>query len=225
MSHQYEIEIKSLLGEKDRANELRAKIAERGGELLSEHKQLNHYFTSDESCDLETGLCDHITPEKLEAFKNILNDGKDFSIRTREADGKVIFVTKASIGDDSSSNGVSRMEFEDDMDMTLEELDQILLDAGLQYQAKWSREREEYALDDGKIHVCLDRNAGYGHLAEFETIVDSADEAEKAKTDLYALMEELGAEELEQDRLERMFAHYNDNWEDYYGTDKVFVIE
>jgi hypothetical protein len=38
-------------------------------------------------------------------------------------------------------------------------------------------------------------------------------------------MQELGVDELAQDRLARMFAHYNQNWPDYYGTDKTFTIE
>jgi hypothetical protein len=38
-------------------------------------------------------------------------------------------------------------------------------------------------------------------------------------------MAKLGVEELPQDRLERMFAHYNAHWPEYYGTEKVFVIE
>jgi len=39
------------------------------------------------------------------------------------------------------------------------------------------------------------------------------------------LMAELGVAELPQDRLARMFDFYNQNWPDYYGTDKTFTIE
>jgi hypothetical protein len=38
-------------------------------------------------------------------------------------------------------------------------------------------------------------------------------------------MSEIGLVELPQDRLARMFEYYNNNWEDYYGTEKVFNIE
>jgi hypothetical protein len=38
-------------------------------------------------------------------------------------------------------------------------------------------------------------------------------------------MAELGVEELLQDRLERMFAHYNEHWQEYYGTDRTFIIQ
>ena len=115
------------------------------------------------------------------------------------------------------------MEFEQAMKMSLDNLDERLLDAGLLYQAKWSREREEYTLGDTQI--CLDKNAGYGYLAEFEKISDNPAQAQQLKGELYSLMSELEVVELPQDRLERMFAFYNSNWRDYYGTDRVFNVE
>jgi hypothetical protein len=45
------------------------------------------------------------------------------------------------------------------------------------------------------------------------------------REELESLMRELEVKELAQDRLARMFAHYNANWAEYYGTDKVFNIE
>ena len=36
------------------------------------------------------------------------------------------------------------------------------------YQSKWSRERTEYQFSG--VNVTIDRNAGYGYLAEFESI-------------------------------------------------------
>lgn len=219
----YEIEIKSLLGEKDKADDLRTKLNERGGTLTAKNNQLNHYFTLSGSNKFKENLVSHISGEKKELFERILNEGSNFSVRTRDTDGEVKLVVKASIGTDSSSNGVSRMEFEDKMNMTLGELDQLLLDAGLEYQAKWSREREEYKLDD--LNVCLDKNAGYGYLAEFEKVVPDRSVVDEVKTSLLRTMSEFGVEELPQERLERMFAYYNNNWRDYYGTDKVFNIQ
>jgi adenylate cyclase class IV len=99
------------------------------------------------------------------------------------------------------------------------------LESGFKYQAKWSREREEY--DYKGMNVCLDKNAGYGYLAEFEKVLQGGDDSAlaSARAEIESVMRELGVAELPQDRLERMFAHYNQNWPDYYGTDKVFVIE
>lgn len=222
MSSQYEIEIKSLLGNPERASNLRGKIKEKGGVFLGGHKQLNHYFVISDIKKFRNALSFKIENSQREKFEKILNDGKDFSVRTREADGKVILVIKASIGTDTSANGISRMEFESEMNMALGELDALLLDAGLQYQAKWSREREEYKLGD--INICIDKNAGYGYLAEFEKLATDRSLADNIAKELLQLMSDFEVEELPQDRLERMFAYYNKNWRDYYGTDKIFNI-
>ena len=218
----YEIEIKSLLGGEERALKLKGDLVGQGAKLVAKNNQLNHYFVLEDKKDLEN-LSKYIPEDKKELFNKIIKEGNDLSVRTRDTDGKVIFVIKASIGDDTSSNGVSRMEFECVMPMSLDELDRLLVDAGLKYQAKWSREREEYKLGD--TNVCIDRNAGYGYLAEFEKVVGDDVDTEEIKKDLYELMDQFGVEELMQDRLERMFDYYNQNWMDYYGTDKVFNIE
>lgn len=219
----YEIEIKSLLGSKEKALELKNKIKPKGAVLSNTNKQLNHYFVLNNIDKIKETLLKYIPKTKKEAFNKILDEGSNPSVRARDVDGTVLLVLKASIGSDSSSNGVSRIEFESKMDMTIDELDKLLIDAGLEYQAKWSREREEYKLGD--VNICLDKNAGYGYLAEFEKISDDAEKSEEIKRELYKLMADCGVEELPQDRLERMFAYYNANWKDYYGTDKVFNIE
>ena len=107
--------------------------------------------------------------------------------------------------------------------LTLDQLDQILLDSDFQYQAKWSRKREEYKYKD--MTVCIDKNAGYGYLAEFEKVVTEPSMFEQVKQELRDEMSRLGVEELSQDRLERMFEYYNNNWREYYGTEKTFTIE
>jgi len=226
MKHSYEVEIKSLLGSEDRANLLRKKLKEifPDTKLISKGKQLNHYFNIPKNLTPLIKVLDHHIPkDKREAFENILEHGQKMSIRTRDADGKVILVIKASVGDDTSSNGVKRIEFESVVSMKLTELDKVLLDAGCTYQAKWSREREEY--ESGDMHVCLDKNAGYGYVAEFEKVTDNEKILDTVKKDLLSVMEKLNVVELRQDRLERMFAHYNANWEKYYGTDNIFNIE
>lgn len=190
--------------------------------LVSRNKQLNHYFMGGDLQKLANAVVTHVSADVLEKLKDIASRGKEFSIRTRDKDGAVFLVVKASVGDDTSSNGVARMEFEEKVGLSLDDLDQLLMDAGFQYQAKWSREREEYTCKG--IAVCLDRNAGYGWLAEFEKVVQSEAEVEPARQEVRALMDACGAVELQQERLERMFAFYNAHWGEYYGTDKVFTI-
>lgn len=222
----YEIEIKSLLGSKEKAEELKAKLTQKdpGLKLVGVGRQLNHYFNMPEDLSvLEKVMTPFIEKDRIGSLRKIATEGKKVSIRTRDADGKVIFVIKASINDHTSSNGVSRIEFESPVKLTIAELDQVLLDAGLTYQAKWSREREEYK--SGNVNICIDKNAGYGYLAEFERVVDDEAIVSDVEKDLISFMEELGAIELDQARLERMFSHYNEHWPEYYGTDKIFVIE
>jgi predicted adenylyl cyclase CyaB len=224
MAH-YEIEIKSLLGEKDAAEALKAKMCalDPGTACISTNKQLNHYFEGGDMDALFTKTKDLFSEEQQVKFKRIVEEGSDFSVRTRQKDDEVLLVIKASLDGGTSANTVSRLEFEEPVLLTLDALDQLLLEAGFTYQAKWSREREEYAYKGAT--VCIDRNAGYGHLAEFEKVVDHGESVDGVRAELEALMAELGVSELSQDRLARMFAHYNENWADYYGTEKTFVIE
>ncbi len=172
---------------------------------------------------LEKTIWDSVPEDKKASFHHIVKDGKKLSVRTRYVDGKTILVIKASIDDTTSSNGTARIEWEMDFPGThIDKVDQMLLDTGFEYQAKWSRAREEYSYGD--TVVCIDKNAGYGYLAEFERVVEDANEIDTIKKDLRSLIESLEFSELPQDRLERMFAHYNANWRDYYGTDKIFTI-
>ena len=224
MSH-FEIEIKSLLGEKAKADALveAMKNKDKDCTLLSKNTQLNHYFTGGSIHELYEKVEHLFTGTEHEKIKTITERGNDFSVRTRERDAEVLLVIKAAIDGGTSANAVSRLEFEEPVAITLKELDDLLMTAGYTYEAKWSREREEYAYKG--IAVCIDKNAGYGYLAEFETVTQDEASLPEVRAKLVALMEELGAEELKQDRLARMFAYYNENWADYYGTEKTFNIE
>jgi len=225
MSHSYEVEIKTLLGSKENADSLKEKLVAKGAQLVPEKssKQLNHYFVAEDYTGLIDVMDEYIPEDRKDLFAKAIKEGKGTSVRTREANGKVIFVIKASVNDDSSSNGTSRIEFEEVVPLSLDELDKLLLSAGLEYQAKWSREREEYKMDD--TNISIDKNAGYGYLAEFEQVTDVEAELDNVKQSLHNMMAEFGVEELKQDRLERMFDFYNKNWAQYYGTDNVFNIE
>lgn len=222
---QYEIEVKTLLGEKENADALKQKMSELDPSctLTSANKQLNHYFTGGDLKELFEKTKHLFTDEVAEKFHHIAEKGKEFSVRTRQKDDTVLLVVKASVDDGTSSNAVSRLEFEEQVQCTLDELDALVLAAGFSYQAKWSREREEYAYKGA--NVCIDRNAGYGYLAEFEKVVGDDAVLEDVRTEIDGLMAELGVFELPQDRLERMFAFYNEHWPEYYGTDKTFIIE
>lgn len=225
MAQTYEIEIKSLLGTKENADALkfRMQALDSRTSCVSKNKQLNHYFVEGDVKKLYQKVQSLFSNNAKEKLKSIIKNGKNFSVRTRDKDGKTFLVLKASVDDTTSSNGIARMEFEEEVKLSLDELDALLLNAGFIYQAKWSREREEY-LCKGTT-VCLDKNAGYGYLAEFERVLTSKEDINEAQNELRDFIKELGIEELPQERLERMFAHYNGHWKEYYGTDNVFVIQ
>lgn len=227
MKDSYEVEVKSLLGNQESADRLRARMMELDPScvMTASSSQLNHYFEGGDLHELARVFAPLVSEETAKKMERIATEGKSVSIRTRQVgDGFGRVVLKASVGDDSSANGVARIEIEELIEgKSLAELDEIVKSAGFTYQAKWSRAREEYV--SGPVTVCLDKNAGYGYLAEFERVVESADEIPSARADIDAFMEKLGVTELPQDRLERMFAHYNLHWPEYYGTDHIFVID
>lgn len=224
MAH-YEIEIKSLLGEAEKAAALKEKMCalDPACACVATNKQLNHYFEGGDMQALFEKVRHLFSQTEQEQLARVIEQGNSFSVRTRQKDEQVLLVVKASLDAGSSANTVSRLEFEEPVDTSLEELDALLLDAGFSYQAKWSREREEYTYKGA--NVCFDKNAGYGYLAEFEKVVDDESSLDSVREELEMLMAELGVTELPQDRLERMFAHYNANWPEYYGTNKTFTIE
>jgi predicted adenylyl cyclase CyaB len=219
----YEIEIKSLLGEKEYADTLRSQLLEKGAHKTSQNNQINHYFINGSFDTLLKSVQHLFLSDQLLVLKNIITQGSKHSVRTREVNSEVKLVIKSSVDDTSSENGIARMEFEENVAISIGELDELLIQSGFEYQAKWSREREEYELDT--ITVTLDKNAGYGWLTEFERVVGEDEDFDKVQEEIKNLMNDFGLVELDQNRLARMFDYYNDNWEDYYGTNKVFTIE
>ncbi len=226
MNHQYEVEIKTLLGSKENADNFIKNLGNSVEKLEKkwENSQLNHYFMGGDHDKLLQNTKWKVPLEKLQSLKNILQTQGKHSVRTRFVDGNSILVVKLSVDDTSSSNGIQRIEWEEVfVGMPINDLDTILLESDFHYQAKWSRERVEYEFDN--ITVCLDKNAGYWYLAEFEMVIANPDETQRAEDNLRGIMARVWVEELDQGRLGRMFDYYNENWRDYYGTEKTFTID
>ena len=228
--HSYEIEIKSLLGSKENADLLLSKMKNTGLNLIEmgSHKQLNHYFEGGSLQSLYENTKDVLTEDsKKSSLEDLSKKAKDFSVRTRLMGVKVILVVKASVDETTSSNGTARLEWECKVNIKLEELDNLVLKSGFTYQAKWSRERQEFVYNSGgrSLNVSIDKNAGYGYLSEFEVVINDETKAEEVKAFIRETMHKLGLEELAQDRLKRMFEYYNTNWREFYGTENIFHIE
>jgi adenylate cyclase class IV len=225
--HLYEIEIKVLLTTLENKEKLLTTLQTQfpDMQLKGRSAQLNHYFIWGDFSILKQHMLLLLSWEKFESLEKVLNHEGKFSFRTRFVDGNSILVIKLSLGPDSSANGVSRLEWEQVFEaMPIQGLDYVLLQSGFDYQAKWSREREEYILPKDMI-VCIDKNAGYGYLAEFEKVIDDKEKVWETKQEIQIFISSLWFEELPQSRLERMFDFYNKNWSEYYGTEKYFVVD
>ncbi len=228
MPHSYEIEIKSLLGSKERQEKLKADLRtlDPNMKLLQKTKRLNHYFVGGSLPALFEALKGRVLPEKVESLREITAkfEEKNCSIRSKWVDGKVSLVVKAAIGEGNSVHGTARLEFDSPVSgLTLEQVDKAILGCGFRYQAKWSQEREEY--ECGDMTVTIDFSPGYGYMAEFEIVSPSEELIGAHREKLRETMRVLGAPEAQPERLERMFAFYNSHWQDYYGTEKVFVLD
>ncbi len=208
--------------------------------------QKNHYFEWGNLLHLLGTFREFISQKEAESLHILSKEAKSFSVRTRGTPTQTIIVVKTTVNDESSSNGTARIEWEVDLaPMTLDEMDRKVLSAGFGYQAKWSREREGYNLNDGSYYpisaiwnwlwekvnwmpstvLCLDKNAGYGYLVEFERVIDDVTLVDSTRAELLGMIESLGYAELDQSRLARMFEYYNKNWKEYYGTEEVFTLE
>ena len=224
--HNYEIEIKVLLWDESQKDIFMSKVEESFPSLSHSYSenQKNHYFEWGNLLHLLGTFREYISQEQAESLHRLSKEARSFSVRTRGTPTQTIIVVKATVNDESSSNGTARIEWEVDLpSMTLDEMDTKVLSAGFVYQAKWSREREWFELGSNII-LCLDKNAGYGYLAEFERVIDDPSLVESTRIELLGFIHDLWYAELDQARLGRMFDFYNQNWREYYGTEKVFTI-
>jgi len=225
--HSYEVEIKVLLGTAEQKYIFMDKVRSSSPSLTHSYSesQLNHYFEGGNLAHLFGTFREYISDKDAASLHSLVTEAKSYSVRTRGTPTQTIIVVKATVNDESSSNGTARIEWEVDLaPMTLDQMDALVLAAGFAYQAKWSRAREGYQLNENTV-LCLDKNAGYGYLAEFERVIDDATLVDSTRAELLAMIESLGYTELDQSRLARMFDFYNKNWREYYGTEKVFIVE
>lgn len=224
--HQIEVEIKTLLGSAENAKKFVSRLYEIDPEtqLVDQNSQLNHYFVDGDINKLAEKSKDFLTDSEYQNFVELIKISSNYSLKTREVDQTKVFLTvKVTVDNTSNDFGTARKEFETEVDLSLADLEKILLECGFEYQAKWSRSRDEYKFLD--TNVTIDKNAGWGYIAEIEQIVQENQDVDKVKKYLREQMTKIGFEEVKQDRLARMLDFYNKNWRDYYGSEEFFVLE
>lgn len=222
---QYEIEIKSLLGSQQKADELLALATQRdpSTKLIDQQEQLNHYFKDGSLGDLIQHLANQLTEAQKQMLYDIQERAKHINVRSRQKNGEVLLIAKGSLDDISASHSHQRMEYEEPINLTLDELDKEIEASGWKPEAKWQASRRLYATMGLTMELIF--TPGYGYVAEFEKIVHDESDRQSAHQHLINIMESLGAPELPNDRLERMFAYYNKHWQEYYGTDRIFTVK
>ncbi len=235
-SHLYEVEVKALVPSSriiDVHDELAGEC-----ESLRVGNQINWYYrvpTRSMSNKPLTALDDAFWKPYMGTKRvlplDMLNNQEVYnsiSVRLRaqdETQKDTILVVKASQTGDAV-NGGERREFEVNLPITIGEAEELLLSAGYGVSSKWSRRRRSYVIENfPSITATLDYNAGYGWVLELETIVFANETTTEAREMLLRSLNKMGLEELPQPRLQRMFKHYEAHWQDYYGTEKTFVIE
>lgn len=228
VAQQYEVEVKTLLGSDQAAAGFVQALKEADPHLAvtRESQQLNHYFNEAGNPEqLLVALRGVLSAADHDQLTHILKTYPKFALRTRLQNDTVLLVVKAAkeAGHDDQ-HALNRVEGEyQAMTKTIDELDELIRSAGYDFLSKWSRDRTEYKYKD--YTVSLDKNAGYGYLAEIEKLVTDEQAASEAKAAVLAELASLGYAELSQERLGRMFAYYNEHWPEYYRTDKTFTVD
>lgn len=221
---QYEIEIKALLGSKEQADALleRTYQEDPSTSLISEQRQLNHYFKGGTIPALIEQLRDHLSVEQRQTLETISQMATSINVRSRQKNDTVLLIVKGAVGG-SAVHAHDRMEFEGQVNLSIDELDEAIIASGWQLEAKWQADRKLY--NSCGLTIDLFFTPGYGYLAEFEKVVHDESDRANAHQTVVDVMTRLGVSELDPARLERMFEYYNQHWPEYYGTDKVFVVE
>jgi predicted adenylyl cyclase CyaB len=221
---QYEIEIKSLLGSQQNVDALLKKLkeADESFKQTDEQLQLNHYFINGKLANLIQKLSPYFNAEQIKILQDIDEVAKAISVRARQKNEVTYMVVKGSLDSADANHSSRRMEFEDPIELDIEQLDDLVLAAGFELEAKWSAARKMYLFKDMTVDVMF--SPGYGYVVEFEKVISDESQIEQTRQNLLALMRDFGVEELNAERLNRMFAYYNQNWAEYYGTNKVFTI-
>jgi len=165
----------------------------------------------------------YFTQDAINLLQEVARQATSISVRSRQKNGVTILVVKGSLDAVSAVHSHRRMEFEEEVGMTIESLDKLILTAGYRYEAKWSAQRNLYSWNDLTIDMFF--TPGYGFMVEFEKVITDSDAIEPTRQYIFDIMSELGIQEIEADRLERMFAYYNAHWQEYYGTKKVFTLK
>jgi hypothetical protein len=220
-----EIEKKCLLdGGEEEAQRLVAKLFELDAKTKKTRSKvlLNHYFELLDKELFVESMKALVEVGRRDEFAEVMTAGKTFSVRTRKSNDDVILMVKATKDKSSAVHGVARLEFEQEVrTFTIEELDSFLIKSGCAAIAKWSGHKDSYICMGEIVEVMF--SPGYGWMVEVEVVQEDGD-TETAEKRVDEILEKLGIQAVDPELVERMYAHYNANWEEFYLTERVFRL-
>ena len=220
---QYEVEIKCFV---DTHADVAA-LVERMKQLdtacvhKARNELRNHYFNCDDPKQL-TGVGKRVLSElPARQLAELIEQSATISVRTRRKNRQVFLIAKGVAAGGDAIHGSNRMEFESEVDMSITELDNLLVGAGLEVLAKWSGYKDVYALSGSTIEIQF--SAGYGYMVEIEQVVDTERQVAEAEANIRELAKQLGLKEVDSELIGKMYHYYNDHWAEYYETDKTGI--
>lgn len=221
---QREIEIKCLLDGPAARDQLVAQLQQRFPQFshLGTKTIISYFYQGGATKKQVSQAAERIVrPDELMELKMLLAKSDDLVVKCRSINDAKFFAVKGSPVGEDPVHAVNRLEFEVEVRMDLESVNAKLESAGIHIASKWSSRRDFYRLDDS-IKAEIEFVAGYGYKAELEIMIQDGEPTDAAVQSIQALAKELGLVEASQELLGRMYNYYNQHWQEYFNTDKVF---
>ena len=119
--------------------------------------------------------------------------------------GSKIWLKEGKIHDDAREEIEIKLD-----DKDFDKANKIFSAINLKPEIKWLRERKQFNWDN--IKVCLDHTKGYGHIIEFEKIINNDEEKEKVFEEIKQKMASLGINISSKEEFNEKFNEYKKNW-------------
>lgn len=219
-----EIEKKYLIKDLKSRDELVSKLYEKFPKLdHSGRKTIISYFYERgiDKKKIITAATKMLNADKLAELNAILVNSTEQVVKCRSIDDVNYFTVKGSGSGEDPVHAVNRLEFEVSLELELEEINHLLQEAGINIVSKWSSVRDFYDLDS-TIKADIEFVAGYGYKAEFEILINDGESPDLVIKLLDELAGSLGLVEANGKLLAKMYEYYNNHWQEYFKTDKVF---
>jgi adenylate cyclase class IV len=222
-----EIEVKYLLKDKTARDKLVDTLHEQfpGIKHTGTKKIISYFYKDGATADQILQVVGELfRGEELAEATGVLRNSEAIMVKCRSIDDSNYFTIKGTPAGQDPVHAVNRLEFEQPVMLDLEKIDALLNKAGIVTASKWSSDREYYSLDDvSKAEV--EFVAGYGYKAELEIVINDGESADGAISTINRRAKELGLVEASQTLLGKMYAYYNQHWQEYFNTRNTFSDE